>query len=103
MCAIAGNYTVRLSGDPTVIMKQFLGDMHLANNGSIHLRAFGRLNLTLWDDILAEFEETYGKLTPRDIIMFNFGGWYVSSFMTPLDCTLIYKQAKTNSRRKGRT
>jgi hypothetical protein len=72
----AGNYTVRMSGLDRVILKQFLGDLHLHGNGSIHLRSFGQFNLTLWDNILAEFEATYGKLTSRDIIMFNFGAWY---------------------------
>lgn len=75
MGALAGNYTVKMKGDNRPILKQFLGDLHLHGNGSIHLRSFGQMNLTLWDDILQEFEQTYGKLTSHDIVMINFGAW----------------------------
>eukprot|EP00884_Botryococcus_braunii_P007792 jgi/Botrbrau1/17013/Bobra.49_2s0071.1 len=70
------DYTVKVNGDHKPILKQFLGDLHLHGNGSVHLRSFGQFNLSLWDDTLREFEQAYGKLTPRDIVMFNFGAWY---------------------------
>lgn len=38
----------------------------------VFLRAFGRFNLTLWDDVFAEFQ----PLTDNDVIVFNFGAWY---------------------------
>ena len=36
------------------------------------LRAFGRFNLTLWDDVFKEFL----PLTDNDVIVVNFGAWY---------------------------
>eukprot|EP00884_Botryococcus_braunii_P000146 jgi/Botrbrau1/10131/Bobra.0191s0004.1 len=53
-----------------------VGDIQLEDGGSVHYRGFGVLNLTLWDDMITEFEEQYGRLTENDVIMFNFGAWY---------------------------
>lgn len=75
--ACAGQYTVHFSCEERTILKQYLGEIQLQGNGSIHLRSFGQFNLSLWDDVLADFEQEHGKLTPRDIIMFNFGAWWV--------------------------
>lgn len=58
------------------VTKQTVADAFLHSNGSIHLRSFGLFNLTLWDDMIKEFEEDYGQLTPADIVMINFGAWY---------------------------
>lgn len=44
----------------------------LEGGGEIHLRGFGRFNLTLWDKVIAELE----PITERDVIMVNFGAWY---------------------------
>ena len=35
-------------------------------------RAYGRFNLSLWDDVMAEFQ----PLTEEDVIVVNFGAWY---------------------------
>ena len=35
-------------------------------------RAYGRFNLSLWDDVMAEFM----PLTEEDVIVVNFGAWY---------------------------
>ncbi len=51
---------------------QVTGEMMLEEGGEIHLRGFGRFNLTLWDKVLAELE----PITERDTIMVNFGAWY---------------------------
>ncbi|CAL8469520.1 g9061 [Coccomyxa elongata] len=61
-------YTSR-SGDA---VRQVTGEMMLGGGGEIHLRGFGRFNLTLWDKVLAELE----PITERDTIMVNFGAWY---------------------------
>lgn len=71
----AGKYTVNFHGVESVVAKQTVADAFLHSNGSIHLRAFGTLNLTLWNDMLKEFEERHGQLTPADVIMINFGAW----------------------------
>ena len=41
-------------------------------HAQVFLRAFGRFNLTLWDDVFKEFE----PLTDQDVIIVNFGAWY---------------------------
>ncbi len=51
---------------------QVTGEMMLVDGGEIHLRGFGRFNLTLWDRVLEEL----GPITERDTIMVNFGAWY---------------------------
>ena len=35
-------------------------------------RAYGRFNLSLWDDVMAEFQ----PLTEEDVIVVSFGAWY---------------------------
>lgn len=35
-------------------------------------RAYGRFNLSLWDDVMAEFQ----PFTEEDVIVVNFGAWY---------------------------
>ncbi len=48
------------------------GELLLQGSGEIQLRCFGRFNLTLWDDVMAEL----GPLTKQDVLMVNFGAWY---------------------------
>ncbi len=70
--AMARNYTARGIPAPFVIPRQYIGQFEMASGAQVYLRAFGRFNLTLWDDVMAEFE----PLTERDVIVFNFGAWY---------------------------
>ena len=49
----------------TNIHKQFVGGFLLPNRVPVYLRSFGILNLTLWDDVIAEFL----PLTSQDIII----------------------------------
>ncbi|KAK9907951.1 hypothetical protein WJX75_000456 [Coccomyxa subellipsoidea] len=54
------------------IPRQYIGRFDLKSGAQVFLRAFGRFNLTLWDDVFAEFQ----PLTDNDVIVFNFGAWY---------------------------
>ena len=57
------NYT--LSDEPdTTILKQNVGRFTLRGGAEIHIQSFGIFNLTLWDDVMAQFE----PLTTQDII-----------------------------------
>lgn len=47
------------------IYKQFVGGFLLPNRTPVYLRSFGVLNLTLWDDVMAEFM----PLTSQDVII----------------------------------
>lgn len=51
---------------------QFVGNFSMEGGGEVHVRCFGIFNLTLWDDVMEEFQ----PLTRNDVIMVNFGAWY---------------------------
>lgn len=54
-----------LSDDPaTAILKQNIGMFTLRGGAEVHIQSFGIFNLTLWDDVMAQFE----PLTPQDIV-----------------------------------
>ncbi|CAL8467294.1 g6831 [Coccomyxa elongata] len=62
-----------LSDEPTTkIFKQNIGNFSLSNGASIHIRSFGIFNISLWDDVFAEFM----PLTEKDVILVEFGAWY---------------------------
>ncbi|KAK9916493.1 hypothetical protein WJX75_003317 [Coccomyxa subellipsoidea] len=64
-------YTVR--DEPNVnIFKQNVGNFSLTNGASVHIRSFGIFNISLWDDVFAEFL----PLTENDTIVVEFGAWY---------------------------
>ncbi|CAK0787972.1 hypothetical protein CVIRNUC_011194 [Coccomyxa viridis] len=64
-------YMVR--GEPGVsVFKQNIGSFTLGNGAAVHIQSFGMFNMTLWDDVMAQFM----PLTPRDIILVEFGAWY---------------------------
>jgi hypothetical protein len=68
-----GNYSA--PGYPKkYVLKQYIGNLYLESGGSIHLRSFGILNISLWDDVLRDF----GKLTDQDVLLVNFGAWCAS-------------------------
>ena len=69
---MARNYTARGIAGDFVIPRQYIGHFELDTGARVFLRAFGRFNLSLWDDVMAEFQ----PLTDRDVIVFNFGAWY---------------------------
>ena len=46
--------------------------MDLSKGGRVILRGFGRFNLTLWDEVIAEL----APITAADVILVNFGAWY---------------------------
>ena len=55
-----------LSDDPNVpILKQNVGMFTLSSGAEVHIQSFGIYNLTLWDDVFAQFE----PLTERDTIL----------------------------------
>jgi len=57
-------YTI--SHEPgTNVHKQFVGTFSLQNGVTVSLRSFGILNITLWDDVMAEFL----PLTSHDVIL----------------------------------
>ena len=57
-------YMVR--DDPgNTILKQNIGSFTLGNGAAVHIQSFGMFNMTLWDDMMAQFM----PLTPRDIIL----------------------------------
>ena len=57
-------YMVR--GEPGVsVFKQNIGSFTLGNGAAVHIQSFGMFNMTLWDDVMAQFM----PLTPRDIIL----------------------------------
>ena len=70
-----GDYGLRGGGPGETVLKQHVGDLILTNGAEIHLRSFGRFNLSLWDDVLDDFQ----PLTERDYIVVNFGAWCVPS------------------------
>ena len=45
---------------------------HNRHEGCGVCRAYGRFNLSLWDDVMVEFQ----PLTDEDVIVVNFGAWY---------------------------
>jgi hypothetical protein len=49
-----------------------VGELRLEGGGEIQLRAFGRFNITLWDDVMEEL----GGLRQGDVLMVNFAAWY---------------------------
>ena len=57
-------YMVR--GEPGVsVFKQNIGSFTLGSGAAVHIQSFGMFNMTLWDDVMAQFM----PLTPRDIIL----------------------------------
>ena len=57
-------YMVR--GEPGAsVFKQNIGSFTLGNGAAVHIQSFGMFNMTLWDDVMAQFM----PLTPRDIIL----------------------------------
>jgi hypothetical protein len=61
---------------------QFVGNFTMESEGEVHVRCFGIFNLTLWDDVLAEFM----PLTQDDVIMVNFGAWCAAQAACALSC-----------------
>ena len=54
-----------LSDEPTTtILKQNIGMFTLSSGAEVHIQSFGIFNLTLWDDVMAQFQ----PLTSQDII-----------------------------------
>ena len=47
------------------IFKQNVGSFTLGNGAAVHIQSFGVFNMTLWDDVMAQFM----PLTSRDIIL----------------------------------
>ena len=58
------------SGAADVFWRRFSADV----SQTVHCtcRAYGRFNLSLWDDSMAEFQ----PFTEDDVIVVNFGAWY---------------------------
>jgi hypothetical protein len=55
-----------LSDEPSVpVLKQNVGMFMLSSGAEVHIQSFGIFNLTLWDDVFAQFE----PLTERDTIL----------------------------------
>lgn len=55
-----------LSDEPsTPILKQNVGMFTLSSGAEVHIQSFGIFNLTLWDDVFAQFQ----PLTERDTIL----------------------------------
>ncbi len=53
------------------MVRQYGGDIQLANGGSIHLRGFSHFNLELWDEVLKPFQ----PLTQHDMLLLAWGAW----------------------------
>jgi hypothetical protein len=70
--AMDRNYTARGVPSDFKIPRQYLGAFALRSGARVILRAFGRFNLTLWDDVFEEFL----PLADTDVIVVNFGAWY---------------------------
>ncbi len=47
------------------ILKQNIGNFTLKNGAEVHIASFGIFNLTLWDDVMAQF----APLTSNDVIL----------------------------------
>lgn len=47
------------------ILKQNIGQFTLNNGAAVHIQSFGIFNMTLWDDVMAQFM----PLAPNDIIL----------------------------------
>ena len=52
------------------VLRQYVGEVKLANGGSMHLRCMDRFSMALWDEVMAPFE----PLSAHDILLLNFGG-----------------------------
>jgi hypothetical protein len=65
LTSIPFNRSYAIRNEPGSILKQNVGSFTLRNGASVHIRSFGIFNLSLWDDVMAEF----APITKDDIIV----------------------------------
>ena len=59
------SYTGRALTEGDTVKRRYVGQFLLHNGLEVYLRSFNVFNLTLWDDIMAQF----GELTEQDILV----------------------------------
>ncbi len=83
-----------LSDEPTVsILKQNIGMFTLRSGAEVHIQSFGIFNLSLWDDVMAQFQ----PLTDDDVIY--IGDHHAQAYpYGPLPSHTVSKRLQLSSR-----
>ena len=80
--SIPFNRSYAIRNEPGTILKQNVGSFTLRNGASVHIRSFGIFNLSLWDDVMADF----APVTKDDIIVVGEHAWPCCTSVYRTDC-----------------